>query len=116
MYFFTPDEMREIELKAIDTYGIEAQLWMVIEEMSELSKEICKDRRGKGNPEHLAEEIADALIMLDQLVLIFNNRERVFEYVNEKIGRLKQRLEGSDESDEGVQQDENHQSDLSGNP
>ena len=39
--------------QAIDTYGVRAQKLMAIEEMSELTKEICKDFRGKLNREHL---------------------------------------------------------------
>lgn len=52
--------------KAIDTYGKDAQLWMVIEEMSELSKEICKFKRGKDNFLEIADEMADVYIMLEQ--------------------------------------------------
>lgn len=36
---------KEILQKAIDTYGVNAQSDMVIEEMSELTKEILKLRR-----------------------------------------------------------------------
>lgn len=43
---------QEIEIfntykKAIDLYGEKAQKLMAIEEMSELTKEICKDFRGE---------------------------------------------------------------------
>ena len=34
---------------------------MVIEEMSELTKELCKDLRDRGNIENIADEIADAM-------------------------------------------------------
>lgn len=53
--------------KAIETYGEKAQKLMAIEEMSELTKEICKDFRGKLNREHLIEEIIDVIITIDQL-------------------------------------------------
>ena len=33
--------------KALDTYGAQAQTLMVMEEMSELQKELCKHARGK---------------------------------------------------------------------
>ena len=57
----------KIYKKAIGKYGVAAQLDMVIEEMSELTKEICKIKRGKGNYMNLVEEIADVEIMLEQL-------------------------------------------------
>lgn len=48
-------------------YGKESQSIVAIEELSELQKELCKMLRGIGNPEHLAEEIADVEIMLCQI-------------------------------------------------
>ena len=51
--------MNETLLKAIKTFGIDAQLDMVVEEMSELTKEICKKKRGKDNRVEIIEEIAD---------------------------------------------------------
>lgn len=55
----------EILEKALDTYGVEAQRQMCIEEMSELTKELCKNSRGRMNEEQIAEEIADVLITVD---------------------------------------------------
>ena len=43
---------------------------MAFEEMSELQKEMCKRFRGEKNDDHIAEEIADVEIMLDQLNLM----------------------------------------------
>lgn len=48
-------------------HGKEGQSIVAIEELSELQKELCKMLRGIGNPEHLAEEIADVEIMLCQI-------------------------------------------------
>lgn len=78
--------------KAIDTYGAEAQEWMVIEEMSELAKEICKNKRGKDNRNEIAEEIADVKIMLAQLEMIFGIQSEVGKHYEAKIDRLNQRL------------------------
>ncbi len=79
--------------RAIKTYGEEAQLWMVIEEMSELAKEICKYKRGMNNPETIAEEIADVQIMLEQAKIIFGNSRRVNEMIEYKLNRLQSRLD-----------------------
>ena len=61
----------EILKKAINTYGINSQLDMAVEEMSELTKEICKKKRGKDNHSEIMEEMADVYIMLEQLKMIF---------------------------------------------
>ena len=78
--------------RAIDTFGEEAQLWMVIEEMSELAKEICKHQRGKRSPVDIADEIADVQIMLEQARMIFGVDDLVREHMDAKISRLEERL------------------------
>lgn len=61
--------------QAIKTYGEHAQKLMAIEEMSELTKEICKDFRWKLDREHLIEEMADVLIMLDQMLILYKTEQ-----------------------------------------
>lgn len=86
----------EIIKKAIETYGIDAQCLMAIEEMSELTKAICKESRARGKENYalilanIAEEIADVRIMLDQLCIIFGIDTKEIE--NHKLLRLKERL------------------------
>ena len=36
-------------VRAIDSYGAQSQTLMVMEEMSELQKELCKHARGRDN-------------------------------------------------------------------
>lgn len=93
----TIDE-KETLCHAIWVYGEKAQKLMAIEEMSELTKEICKDFRGKLDETHVAEEIADVEIMLEQLKIIYarldgNFWESISEFKRYKIERLKKRLE-----------------------
>ena len=45
---------------------------MAIEEMSELTKEICKDFRQRNNRECILDEITDVSIMLEQLIMIYD--------------------------------------------
>ena len=79
---------------AISAYGEKAQKLMAIEEMSELTKEICKDFRGKLDREHLIEEMADVLIMLDQMLILYKiSGEEVGLMRIKKVERLKERLE-----------------------
>lgn len=79
--------------KAIDTYGPELQIIVATEEMSELTKELCKRLRGKDNIDAIAEEIADVEIMLAQLQIIFDCSGKVHSYRAAKITRLQERLE-----------------------
>lgn len=78
--------------QALDTYGAEAQTLMMFEEMSELQKELCKHARGADNRENIAEEIADVLIMLDQMMILHDCAGAVAEYRHRKITRLAERL------------------------
>lgn len=74
---------------AIGKFGENAQIRMCFEEMSELQKELCKYLRQKGNYEHTCEEIADVETMLEQLKLMFNCEDKVRQYKEKKLHRLK---------------------------
>ncbi len=87
--------MEKIYKKAILTYGHTAQANVAIEEMSELIKCICKDLRGMGVIDKIAEEIADVEIMLGQLRIIYSiDEERIDEHKRLKLERLAKMLEG----------------------
>lgn len=81
--------------RAILKFGQQSQVNVAIEEMSELTKELCKLNRGHNNTDHILEEIADVFIMLYQLVLIFDDQEekRVLQYIDEKTKRLENLLD-----------------------
>jgi len=85
---------KEIYKKAITKYGLIAQIDMVFEEMSELQKELCKFKRGKSNISNIAEEMADVKIMLEQMELAFNIKDKVEFEKDLKIKRLEKRIEG----------------------
>ena len=87
--------MHEMSLlqRAIAKWGEDAQMKMVLEEMSELQKEICKLWRGKDNRDAIAEEVADVEIMLDQLKLMLDIPYQVEQHRQNKLQRLQERLE-----------------------
>ena len=108
---FTHEELKVLQ-EAIDHYGEESQLDMAIEEMSELTKAICKYKRAvkergqdicystakdvifaKGD---IVEEIADVLIMIEQMMMIFDCEQRVSAIASQKIKRLKGRIDNGD--------------------
>lgn len=81
--------------KAIETYGADLQKQVAIEKMSELTKEICKDFRGKANKENIIEGIADVQIMLYQLMAMYNISDTELAItLGLKITRLDERLKG----------------------
>lgn len=88
------DDRKSVYVTAIEKWGIDAQACMAIEEMSELTKEICKVRRGKNDLDALADEIADVTIILEQLRIMFNLNDLVCQHMDTKITRLKSRLAG----------------------
>jgi NTP pyrophosphatase (non-canonical NTP hydrolase) len=75
-----------------ERYGTDAQLTVAIEELSELTKEICKSKRYMGDIDHLAEELADVEIMCEQLRFIYGFDEKVDRWKENKLKRLEERL------------------------
>lgn len=85
---------------AILAFGEQNQLIVAIEELSECQKEICKILRGGEDFLNLAEEVADATIMLEQIRLMFNINDCVCNFMDEKIKRLEDRVKWSKRTNE----------------
>lgn len=78
--------------KLVNKYGV-LQLFIVVEELSELQKELCKFFRGNPKIENIKEEIADVIIMLYQVKDYFMIEDKELqEMVKYKIERTKERL------------------------
>ena len=79
--------------EAIKTYGIDNQMNVAIEEMSELTKEICKYKRGFDNRNNIIEEMADVFIMLYQLQIMLDITDyELVEMEGRKLSRLQERI------------------------
>lgn len=94
-------EATQTLMNAIKVFGTDAQLLMAIEEMSELTKAICKEKRARDATDdeyfnarqNLLEEIADVEIMLEQLLIILGaDISSIKDY---KLERLKEILAGT---------------------
>ena len=84
---------QENQCEAIaEHYGMRNQLPIAIEEMSELTKEICKYIRGNDNLNDLVEEIADVQIMVRQLIALFEVEIQVDKMVDYKLERQWERM------------------------
>ena len=86
----------ETLFQAIQKFGFDKQALVAVEELSELQKEILKSvNRRQNNRDHLKEELVDVLIMLRQLVLIYDFMpEELNKIADVKIKRLKGYLNG----------------------
>ncbi len=108
------EQEKSILQKAIETYGVNAQIDIAVEEMAELTKALMKHRRNEKFKKDdfnaaircmasICGEIADVLIMLEQLQMIFDNRGLVEKIKEEKIQRLENRLREA-QNEQSVQQ------------
>ena len=86
-------EENRVYQDAIDLFGVTSQKIMVIEEMSELTKELCKELRDRGNVENIADELADVEITLAQIKMIYNIHDLVEEHKDFKLHRFIARME-----------------------
>ena len=86
------EERVKTYINALISYGDRKQMIVAVEELSECQKEICKILRGGEDFSHLAEEIADSAIMLEQMALIFGLEDQVCKYMDIKVTRLDDNL------------------------
>lgn len=86
-------EFKQYYKEFLDCWGYDAQALMLIEEMSELTKEICKRNRKREDykEEDMIEEIADVLNMVEQLEYVFGE-DKVEAVREQKIQRTLKRL------------------------
>lgn len=78
-------------LRAKDTWGELSQLCMTVEECAELIVAVLHALRGRYQLPELAEEVADVMIMCEQLRLMVGE-ELVDEAKVAKLARLRMRL------------------------
>jgi len=97
------EEQLQYQQECIETFGKEAQMDICIEEMSELTKALCKLKRKmkKALPvkddietlhNNILEEIADVYITLTQMEMLFDDNSILSDIVNYKIQRNKDRM------------------------
>lgn len=78
--------------KAIESWGESLQVDMAIEEMAELTKELLKQRRYGYNQKNIAEELADVIIMIEQMIMLYDMNNEVENQIKYKLQRLEKRL------------------------
>lgn len=96
------DAMRDAERRedsgklyrvALEVFGDSRQIEKTFEEIGEFMEALIKCKYGRDKMPHLAEEMADVHIMLDQMAVLFGCAEEVERMKRYKIRRLEQRIE-----------------------
>lgn len=85
------EEIKETCKAAVRVFGTRSQIWKSVEEMGELTTALMRfpDR---GSVDDVITEIADVMITVSQLALMFGEK-RVMDEVEYKIERLQSRIE-----------------------
>ena len=85
---------KEIMEKGVQKWGKSAQILTLLEEMSELQKELIKNiNRNKDNLDAVIDETADVEIMLAQMKHIYQIEQAVRERIPIKLQKVIKRLE-----------------------
>lgn len=78
--------------RAIEHYGKDVQSTVCMEECAELIQAISKEKRGKSDKSHLAEEMADVIICIEMLKEIYSiSDDMVSEWIQIKEARIIER-------------------------
>jgi NTP pyrophosphatase (non-canonical NTP hydrolase) len=98
----SPEEQRRILREALELYGADSCVDLLIEEMAELTQAIMKSRRyqNRYRSHHVIEELADVMICIESLKIILSGglmkeggiNALLSEYDNIKMCRLKKRI------------------------
>lgn len=86
----------ELYKKAIDKWGKETQIIVMIEEMAELTQHLCKTNRKTNSRswQDTVKEMVDVEIMLEQMKIVFCVNDDFFEIEKQrKLKRLKELIE-----------------------
>jgi NTP pyrophosphatase (non-canonical NTP hydrolase) len=86
-------EQKNTLIRAINHFGVEHQIDKAIEEMGELITALARRRLDRSRKEDIAEEIADVLIVANQLRIIYGG-ELVDGLIDQKLSRLEDTING----------------------
>ena len=85
----TEEERKDLYKRAIDTWGEEAQKFMVMEETGEMLNALAKTRRNRSTAQEVITELVDVWILMEQMAIIYGYDE----FVEEKERKLKKLLD-----------------------
>jgi len=85
-------EAHRVGLRALETWGADAQRDVAIGELAELVAELAQQGRGRHTEETVVEELADAFVVLMQQAAVFGHA-RLADAILAKAGRLQGRID-----------------------
>lgn len=85
-------KLKSITKDALETFGLDKQIDMCIEECAELQNALMKWRRGRATLHDVQTEIADVQIMCDQMSIAFGEKQTLVEKC-QKLERLAHRID-----------------------
>ena len=91
MLIIDEPEYHKIYETAIVKWGEHAQKMMAVGECGEFLSEIGREVQGRSSPEKMIDEIADVMIMMNQMAMLYGENE-VKERIKVKIDRVKTKL------------------------
>lgn len=74
---------------AVKKFGAANQIMKFCQEVAECQEAVLKRAEGRDSLNHVAEEIADLEIMLEQLAIIFHCESHVRHWKRQKLERLR---------------------------
>lgn len=83
--------MRDIYKETIEKWGVLSQIGMANEEMGELIASLNQFLRGRVGPDKVAEEIADVILMMQEMAYVFG-RDKVIKWYSKKKETVISRL------------------------
>lgn len=96
----SPEECDLILTNALEHFGATNQIYKAIEELGELQVELLKHLKGvRDNGEDILNELADVLIMINQMIKLFGNEE-CEQVADWKLTRLKGLMKYSPNNDQ----------------
>lgn len=87
------EETKSLLKAAVNHWGLPAQLLVLAEECSECAAAATRVVTNKGSKEDLLGEMADVYLMLSQMVHSLEEGSRFDQVVEEKLKKLRARLE-----------------------
>ena len=92
---------KKICKRALEVFGEEKQMKKCVEELNELAVALLHYEDGKDSEEHVAEEIADVEIMLQQMTLMIGCQTFVEKYRAGKLEQLANKVKLAEKNTEG---------------
>lgn len=84
-------EYREVYEKALRVWGNEKQKRQTVGEIGEFLAELGREGQGRSSPEQIIDEIADVMIMMNQMAMIYGE-QAVKERIAIKVEKVKTKL------------------------